>query len=242
MGGKSSLTLTAHNCRMLAPIRLLFCAAICGGLMVPAHACQDLRGLQLDDVRYADLVLVGRVQNYRIVRDELERQAIRRLSKDPAHGDLFKRDLERVQRGDLMSGDYAKFDVLVHRQLSGKSPTVLTVTLNDPFKKFQDIAGRTYAFALLSLSSNSAPGSRDLRLYLANREPDLPTVIIVPCSGTFMFEVASPDGQALIARFAQSDHGSNRLVALLLLGGVAVANLGLLWFSRLRPSAAPTLQ
>ena len=69
--------------------------------MVPAHACFAPLSFDLSDVRYADLVLVGRVQNYRIVRDELERQAIRRLSKDPAHGvpvsythlDVYKRQV-----------------------------------------------------------------------------------------------------------------------------------------------------
>jgi len=226
---------------MLARIRLFLCAVICCGLIVPAHACFGPLGLDLNDVRHADLVLVGRVQNYRIVRDERERQAIRRLSEDPVHSHLFKRDLEHVQRGDPMSGDYAKFDILVHRQLSGKSPPVLTVTLNDPFRKFGDIAGRTYVFALLSLSSNSAPGSRDLRLYLVNREPDLPTVIIVPCSATFMFEVASPEGQALIARLTQSgdERKNNGLFSWLFLGGVAAANFGLLRRTRLR-STTPT--
>lgn len=235
MGGKPSLTSMAHDGRMLASIRLLWCAAICCGLIAPARACIDLRGPDWIDVRYADLVLVGRVQNYRIVRDELERQAIRRLSKDPVLGYLVKRDLERVRRGERMSGDYAKFDVLVHRRLLGTSPAIVTVAWSRPH--FFDSGAMPSGPYVIAMRSPHSVGSSEARYQdadLRSREPSLPTVLTSFCGGPFMFKVNSHGGKALMASLSPSDAGeeSDTLPWWLFLGGIAAANLGLLWFGK----------
>lgn len=75
------------------------------------------------DVNYADVVVVGRIANYRIVRDEAFR---RRMLASPR----LSADMRRIYedpRQSLMS-DYARFDIFVDEVLVGRTPRRLSVT------------------------------------------------------------------------------------------------------------------
>jgi hypothetical protein len=228
---------------MVAAIRLFLCVTMCVALVAPAHACLAPGTADLSDVRYADLVLIGRVQNYRIVRDEFSRQSMRRVLQDPALPRQSREVPERQLRGDsLLRSDYAKFDILVHRQLSGKSPRILTVALNKPaFEEPRAVPAGLYIIALRSSDSKLPAESRYRDFDLENREPTLPTVLSARCDGPFMFKVTSEAGKTLIARLSQSGHGNENSNAFLwlLMGGIAAANLGLFWLSRVRPVTPP---
>jgi hypothetical protein len=82
--------------RNRATIAALFVAMALAG--TPAHACITMVPIELADIEYADVVVVGRIDHY-----------------------------ERVGNEGLISS-YAKFDVLVDEVLLGNAPQIISVT------------------------------------------------------------------------------------------------------------------
>src|SRR5262245_66328864 len=97
-------------------MRNCLCAVMVSlGLMMaamPASACYTPASLQIEDIKYASVVVVGRIVNYEIVRptDEVSKYW-RKTSGEK----------------DVLS-DYARFNVLVDEVLVGQPPKVITVT------------------------------------------------------------------------------------------------------------------
>ncbi|HYD14372.1 MAG TPA: hypothetical protein VEC11_16120 [Allosphingosinicella sp.] len=95
-------------------------------ITVPAQACVYSPPLNLEDVRHAEMVVVGRIVNYRIVRDEAARRERRVLeARWPGLGPQAQR--RRAQRTSFLS-DYASFDILVEQVLVGQAGRVVSVT------------------------------------------------------------------------------------------------------------------
>jgi hypothetical protein len=63
-----------------------FPAALALALMAasePAQACMKFEKLNIDDIEYADVVVIGRISKYKIVLDPIARQDHQKLLTDP---------------------------------------------------------------------------------------------------------------------------------------------------------------
>ncbi|SRR5258705_4687304 len=159
----------------------------------PAFACRAYSPIVLDDIRYADVVLVGRISGYQIVRDEAFRQ---RMLSNPN----LAPDLRRIYEGrhSLLS-DYARFEIQVDEVLVGSAPRRLSVTWdNSTFGEPEQMAPGPFLIALRQSSSILPPLRGPSATVLPNAEPNLYTVLQAPCSRPFLFE--STSNEASIVR------------------------------------------
>jgi hypothetical protein len=149
----------------------------------PAHACRIYRPIRLEDVRSADVVLVGRISNYRIIRDHDFRRKMLANPNLPAND----RKLYENPRTFLLT-DYARFDVTADEMLVGTAPKTLSLSWrNSTFAEPETMAAGPYLIALRRRSAAipADPG-----------EPPL-TILQAGCSSPFMFETHSDQARAV---------------------------------------------
>lgn len=158
----------------------------------PAHACRMYAKLDLNDVKYADVVLVGRVSNYRIVRDvEFRRKMLANPKLSPDMRKLYE------STSSLLS-DYARFDIQVDQVLAGKAPTRLSVTWhNSTFREPEKMATGPFLIALRWPYSKTPPLRGPSATILPNREPGSMAVLQAPCSSPFIFESTSNEARTV---------------------------------------------
>lgn len=158
-----------------------------------ANACRDWDAAVLEDVKYADAIVVGRVSDYHIVRDEDFRKrmlAIPTLSED-------LRKIYEDPHGGLIS-DYAKFDVTVDEVLAGEVPTRFSVTwYNSTFGKPKQMRAGPFLIALRKTTSKAPPLRGPSATIMPNREPNTLTVLQAPCSAAFIFDAPSDEAQSI---------------------------------------------
>lgn len=152
-----------------------------------AHACRMFVDPVLRDVRHADVVVIGRVENYRIIRDEAFRR--RMLALPNLSADLRKMYAD-PDRGLL--SDYARFDIQVEEVLVGRVPNKLSVTWdNSTFGEPDLIRSGRYLIALRRPGSANPP-LRDLSAaILPSPDPNALTLLQAPCSSAFIYEAES---------------------------------------------------
>lgn len=153
----------------------------------PALACQGAAPpLDLEDVRYADAVVVGRITNYRMVLDPAIRRELRDLigGRDPARARFLP--------------DYARFDVVVDEVLLGTVGRTITLTWdNSTFTEPETLPPGPFLIAMRDPRS-AAPPLRGPSAYSGpSREPDSLTVLQAPCSVPFMFARDSEEATAI---------------------------------------------
>jgi hypothetical protein len=162
-----------------------FAAAIVLALSAsePALACRTYSKIVLDDVRYADVVVVGRISGYRIVRDEAFRQE---MLSNP---NLSPEGRRMYEGRDSLLPDYARFEIQVDEVLFGSAPNRLSVTWdNSTFGEPEEMGVGPFLIALRRPSSTTPPLRGPSATILPNAEPDLYTVLQAPCSSPFLFE------------------------------------------------------
>lgn len=174
--------------------RFLFLIAVSpiftGGI---ASACMTQAPIDLHDVEYADVVIVGTVANYQIVRDPTAREFHKKLMakmKDPP---------ESLKNVSGFMSDYARFDIVVDHALTGAAPKTVAVTWdNSTFGEPDHLPSGLLLFALRKSHSKIPPLRGPSATVLPNREPNLLTLLQAPCARPFMFENSSE--QALRVR------------------------------------------
>lgn len=158
----------------------------------PARACRMHAGIDLKDVRYADLVLVGRIANYRIIRDEEFRRKMLSSPRLPA-------DLRRIyESGESLLPDYARFDIEVDEVLVGRAPKRVSATWdNSTFGEPEKMNAGPFLIALRRPNSAMPPLRGPSATILPNREPHSLTVLQAPCASPFIFESGSDRARAV---------------------------------------------
>jgi hypothetical protein len=171
-------------------VAAFFLAAL---LSAPAQACRMSAQLVLDDVKFADVVLVGRITNYTIVRDNAQR--LRMLSLPNLPPDMRK--LYQDPKQSLI-WDYARFDVQVDEVLSGKAPRRLSVTWdNSTFGEPSELPSGPFLMALRDPSSRTPPLRGPSATIQPAREPGRLTLLQAPCASPFLFESISDNARAI---------------------------------------------
>ena len=159
-----------------------FVAMILAG--APAHACITSVPVELVDIEYADVVVVGRIDNYTIVRDPVARQMF------ADSNDLLPDRRKSLESESFMS-DYSRFDVIVDEVLLGKAPQTLTVIWdNSTFSLPETMPSGPLLIAL----RGPFPSSGTI---LSSPESNFLTVLQAPCSAPFMFATESDEANAI---------------------------------------------
>jgi hypothetical protein len=164
----------------------------------PVFACRFHSAAVLEDVQYADLVLVGRIRSYHIVRDEALRERmlaapdllpnLRSLYEDPRH---------------LLMTDYARVEIDVEEELLGNAPRPLIITWYGFGSGDRERLGAgPFLIALRRPSSPMPPLRGPSARFFPNAEPDLYTILEAPCSGAFVFEDGGEDAN-IVRRLAE---------------------------------------
>lgn len=168
-------------------------AAAAAALPGSVHACMVSVPQKLEDVRYADVVVVGRIANYRIIRDEAFRRRMLRLPNLPAD---LRKTYQDPKKGLLT--DYARFDITVEEVLAGRAPPRLSATWdNSTFPEPDRMKPGRYLIALRRPSSASPPLRGPSATIMPNREPKALTLLQAPCSSAFLYEAGSGEARAI---------------------------------------------
>ena len=167
--------------------RLWPAAVLLFGLIVSesAQACMMEAPLVPADVKFADVVVIGRITNYQIVLD----QEFRRKGgyTDP----------ELTTKPVFMS-DYARFEVSVDEVLRGEAPRTLIVTWdNSTFAEPETMPPGPYLIALRKPGSNMPPLRGPSATISANPEPNVLTVLQAPCAPAFILPNGDKDAAAI---------------------------------------------
>jgi hypothetical protein len=161
----------------------------------PAPACRAAAPLNLDDVRYADAVVVGRIARYELVLDSAIRRHLGELAADP--------------RARFLP-DYARFEVVVDEVLLGNVGRTISVTWdNSTFPEPETMPAGPFLIALRDPRSASPPLRGPSATIVPNREPRSLTVLQAPCSTPFIFERASPEATEIRRILSQSPGRAN---------------------------------
>lgn len=170
--------------------RICLAIALAVGLAAghPALACRMYSRVVLDDVQFADVVVVGRVFDYKVIRDEEFRR--RRLSEPNLSPDLRK----FYEGPETLMSDYARFEIQVDEVLVGKAEKRFAVTWdNSTFGEPETLPAGPYLIALRMPTSAGPPLRGPSATISANPEPGLPTLLQAPCSSPFLFPVTSDE-------------------------------------------------
>ena len=168
-------------------------AALATMVAGPAHACLISVAPTLEDVRYADVVVVGRIDKYRIIRDESFR---RRMLLSP-HLSPDMRKMYADPKQGLLS-DYAHFDIQVDEVLLGKAGARISVTWdNSTFGEPDRMAPGQYLIALRRPGSPSPPLRGPSATIIPSPDRNALTILQAPCSSAFIFNVDSDQARAI---------------------------------------------
>ena len=171
--------------------RVTLCAI--SGLLImatQAGACMTFAPLKIEDVAYADVVVIGRISNYEVVLDqEVRRQRREYLAKSSELPASEKKRL--AEQKDFLS-DYARFDISVEQILAGKPPAKLTVTWNaSTFGEPKTMPSGPFLIALRTPGSRIPPLRGPSATVFPDPEPGLLAVLHPPCASAFIFPVDS---------------------------------------------------
>ncbi|RVT41957.1 hypothetical protein [Sphingobium algorifonticola] len=158
-----------------------------------AHACRTSVSPKFEDVSYADVVVIGRVDNYRVIRDEAFRKRMLASPNLPAQ---MRKTYEDPKQGLLP--DYARFDIQVEQVLLGQVSSTLSVTWdNSTFGEPDQMAAGRYLIALRRPNSASPPLRGPSATILPSPGPNALTLLQAPCSRAFIYNAESSEAQSI---------------------------------------------
>lgn len=158
----------------------------------PALSCMAYAGIELQDVTRADAVIIGRLENYRIVLDARAREDRKVMLENlPESTSPEFRHIFETQ--DAFLSDYARFDIQVDEVLFGSAHgTVTAVWDNSTFDEPKSLASGPYLVALVAPGSSQPPLRGPSATILPHPDGTSMSVLQAPCSGAFIFPLDSP--------------------------------------------------
>jgi hypothetical protein len=181
----------SKRCRSL--FRLIAVAATMAAASGPARACIMFVPPTLADVSYADVVVIGQIKNYRIIRDEAFRK--KRLAS-PNLSAKDRKFYENPKTGLLP--DYARFEIQVEHVLVGQASGRLSAMWdNSTFGEPDQMVSGRYLIALRRPRSASPPLRGPSATILPSPDPSTLTVLQAPCSSAFIYGAESKEALAI---------------------------------------------
>jgi hypothetical protein len=162
----------------------------------PSSACRVEDDLKLDDIKYASVVVIGRIVDYEIVLDQKVRKERKKMLDRSTDKSTEYWRMMSEQKHFL--SDYARFRVLVDKVLVGKSPRIIVVTWNNStFGEPETMKEGQYLIGLREPSSNSPPLRGPSATILPSPDPKLLTVLQAPCAPAFILESTSAEAKTI---------------------------------------------
>lgn len=159
----------------------------------PASACRTMANLRFDDIKYASVIVIGRITNYEIVLDQAARQRHKEMLARPDWPPEARKLLSEQQH---FLSDYARFDVLVDEVLVGKPQAVLSVTWdNSTFNEPDKMEEGPFLIALREPDAKIPPLRGPSATIMPSLEPQKLTVLQAPCAPPFMFKAATAEAK-----------------------------------------------
>lgn len=173
--------------------RVVIVFATCAVPLGSVHACIVFVPPRFEDVTYANLVLIGRIDNYRIIRDEAFRKRMLASPNLPAKEQKFYSD----PKTGLMS-DYARFEMKVEKVLVGKARGILSITWdNSTFSEPDTMKPGRYLVALRRAGSAMPPLRGPSATILPSPDPKSLTLLQAPCSSAFIYPAESEEARTI---------------------------------------------
>lgn len=165
----------------------------------PASACRMMAKLELDDIKYASVVVIGRIVDYEIVPDwAARRKRLPYLIQAGLSWEDLKYEWKVLWGQKGLMSDYARFRVLVDEVLVGQAPKGIAVTWdNSTFPEPENMKEGLYLIGLRKPSSRIPPLRGPSATTLPSREPELLTVLQAPCAPAFILEATSTEAKAI---------------------------------------------
>jgi len=167
-----------------ARLAFLFCLCLlASGLN--AEACMMMAHRVMNDIKLADVVVIGSIRNYRIIEDTEIRE---RRKKQCAEKRIALKSLCK-QQGFL--SDYAQFEIEVETVLKGSPASMVTATWdNSTFGEPTRLGEENQRFLVaLRASGSNIPPLRGPSAFIApNPDPELLAVLQAPCAPPFIFK------------------------------------------------------
>ncbi len=155
-----------------------------------------MSGLKLDDVKYASVVVIGRIVNYEIVLDQKVRKERKEMLDRSADKSTEYWRMMSEQKGFL--SDYARFKVVVDKVLVGKSPKVISVIWdNSTFGEPETMKKGQYLIGLREPGSKIPPLRGPSATILPAPNPKSLTVLQAPCAPPFILESTSAEAKKI---------------------------------------------
>jgi hypothetical protein len=152
-----------------------------------AQACAMAAPLSTQDIKYADVVVIGHVENYEIVKDMAFRESM--LSNPNLPENL--RDIYADESHSLL-GDYARFEVLVDKVLVGDVPDRFSATWdNSTFGEPETLPSGPFLLGFRRAGSAMPPLRGPSATVLPNPEPQSLSILQAPCAPAFIFSSSS---------------------------------------------------
>lgn len=158
-------------------------AAILGGLFPtkPVEACMMSAQLNLADVLYADLIVIGQISDYEIVPG-----AAKQIRQQQADSVTVPEEVSGYP------GDYARFVVTINEILRGEAPQAFTATWdNSTYSEPKSMPPGLYLIALRNPQSPIPPLRGPSATVTRAPEVDRLTVLQAPCAEPFLFPAES---------------------------------------------------
>jgi hypothetical protein len=157
----------------------------------------------LEDVKFADLVVVGRIKNYHVVWDAKvseEREAVLDGLPEGSTAEMG----ENLESQTPFVRSYARFDILVDEVLRGTaSDTVSATWYSWKFEEPSFLEGEPFLIALIARGSMQAPLYGQITTVMP--PPDDVSMIVLQalCNDAFVIPEASAEVQDIRAILAQ---------------------------------------
>ena len=168
-------------------VRLAFVWCLCFfASNVYANACMMRADLAMSDITIADVVVIGSIRNYEIIKDTNIREQRKNQCAEK------KLTLEALCNQSNFLSDYARFEIEVETVLKGAPANFLTVTWdNSTFGEPASLGGKGERFLVaLRSSETKIPPLRGPSAFVApNPDPELLAVLQAPCAAPFIFNV-----------------------------------------------------
>lgn len=177
---------------MRFPLFLSAIALLFSGSGTAVEACIVSVPLHIEDVRHADVVVVGRITDYRLVLDPVVRA--RRKADVARNPEVWKRFGDQTR----FLPDHARFRIEVEEVLYGEAPDMLVATWdNSTFAEPDSLAPGPYVIALRNPQSGTPPLRGPSAVVGPAPEPGTLTLLQAPCARPFLFEADSEKARLL---------------------------------------------
>lgn len=177
-----------HSAARLAILAMLAMATIGGN----AHACLFSPATKLSNVKRADLVVIGEIRNYEIVRNTQDDKQVR------ATGEKTGLPAAQPDQDISLVSDYARFEIDVTEVLHGSASGAVMATWDaSTFGEPETFPPGRHLIALRRAGSGPAPLRGPNAAAYPDPEPGAWTVLHPPCASQFIFKEGSGDAAAI---------------------------------------------